>query len=128
MDKNVAHIFEDMTIGNHTFRADVAPKMSIGIHKLDEVLGEFKPLKNFKVGDEVVFSTFWVETDGPFGGYTHKYMGTIKSITRLNVIVSTGTGDATKRRLNFKEFVAMNWQVRVSDEQLMQLQLGLIHQ
>jgi hypothetical protein len=103
-----AHIFEDMTIGKNSFRADVAPKTSIGIRKFDEAGAEFKPLKNFKVGDEVVFSTFWVSSDGPFEGYTHKYMGTIKSITRLSIIVSEA-GAGTKR-LNFKEFVAMNWQ------------------
>lgn len=102
-----AHIFEDMTIGKNSFRADVAPKTSIGIHKFDEQLGEFKPLKNFKVGDEVIFSTFWVSSDGPLAGYTRSYTGTIKSITGFYVIVSEAGGGT--KRLNFKEFVAKNW-------------------
>ena len=105
---NIAHIFEDMMVGAQAFRANIHPKNSISIHKFDEQLGEFKPLKNFKVGDEVIFSTFWVSSDGPLAGYTRSYTGAIKSITGFYVIVSEAGGGT--KRLNFKECVAKNWQ------------------
>lgn len=92
--------------GRRSWRTYTTPGKSIEVH-LHGPEGDLQHVRSFKVGDEAEYDSRWVGSDGPLGGHTEFYMGTIMGITPKSVTVR-GTDDR-RHRVNLGDFSFRNW-------------------
>lgn len=92
--------------GRRSWRTYTTPGKSIEVH-LHGPQGDLQHVRSFKVGDEAEYDSRWVGSDGPLGGFTEFYMGTIIGISPKSVTIRAHTGD--RKRVNLGDFSFRNW-------------------